>query len=81
MEFLFCAATGSRTTMYNVQDHGDPNETDPVDEHEVHFFIKWQGWSHLHNTWETEQNLVNQNVNGLKKLENYKKREAELEEW
>ena len=74
-------ATGHRTTIYNVQDHGDPNIKDETQETEVQYLIKWQNWSHLHNTWETEENLVNQNVNGLKKLDNFKKKELELDEW
>lgn len=74
-------ASGHRTTIYNVQDHGDPNIKDETQETEVQYLIKWQNWSHLHNTWETEENLINQNVNGLKKLDNFKKKEMELDEW
>ncbi|KAK7484546.1 hypothetical protein BaRGS_00024178 [Batillaria attramentaria] len=48
-------ATGSKTTDYNVQDHGDPNTSG--------------------------SSLNEQRVNGLKKLENYIKREEEIEEW
>ena len=75
-------ATGSKTAMYNCQDHGDPNDgCDPdKEETELQYFIKWKNWSHIHNTWETEESLVTQKVNGLKKLENYKKREEEITE-
>lgn len=48
-------ATGSATTIYEVDEHGDPNEgcdeTDPL-KNEVQYLIKWKGWSHIHNTWE-----------------------------
>ena len=62
---------------------GDPNAGfDPgTDEKEVQYLIKWKSWSHLHNTWECEKSLLDQKVNGIKKLENYKKKEEELNEW
>jgi chromodomain-helicase-DNA-binding protein 1 len=37
----------------------------------MEFYIKWKSWSHLHNTWETYDNL--QGTKGFKKLENYVK--------
>ena len=37
--------------------------------HDFQYFIKWQGKSHLHDTWETVETL--HNVRGLRKVENY----------
>lgn len=76
-------ATGSKTTMYNVDKDGDPNsDLDPKkEETELQYFIKWKNWSHLHNTWESEAGLREQKVNGLKKLENFIKKEEELDRW
>ncbi|XP_059176230.1 chromodomain-helicase-DNA-binding protein 1-like isoform X3 [Physella acuta] len=78
-------ATGHKTTLYNVRENSDPNLT-PLkegekEEKETQYLIKWKGWSHIHNTWETEASLREQKVNGIKKLENFMKREAEIREW
>lgn len=78
-------ATGHKTTLYNVRENSDPNLT-PLkegekEEKETQYLIKWKGWSHIHNTWETEASLREQKVNGIKKLENFMKREAEIKEW
>ncbi|XP_046453090.1 chromodomain-helicase-DNA-binding protein 1-like isoform X2 [Daphnia pulex] len=78
-------ATGPSTTIYTIEENGDPNanfcpkrEPDKV---EQQFLIKWLGWSHIHNTWESEQTLRDQKVKGLKKLENYLKRDDEIRVW
>ncbi|KAK2151763.1 hypothetical protein LSH36_352g00014 [Paralvinella palmiformis] len=73
-------ATGSKTTLYNVQESDDPDKDDDGPT-ETQYLIKWKGWSHIHNTWESENTLREQKVNGLKKLENFMKREEELAEW
>ncbi|KAK3791362.1 hypothetical protein RRG08_012544 [Elysia crispata] len=78
-------ATGHKTTLYNCKENGDPNLS-PVKEgesleKETQYLIKWKGWSHIHNTWETEVSLREQHVNGLKKLENFMKKEEEIREW
>ncbi|GFS24820.1 chromodomain-helicase-DNA-binding protein 1, partial [Elysia marginata] len=78
-------ATGHKTTLYNCKENGDPNLS-PVKEgesleKETQYLIKWKGWSHIHNTWETEASLREQNVNGLKKLENFMKKEEEIKDW
>ncbi|KAL1493434.1 hypothetical protein ABEB36_011490 [Hypothenemus hampei] len=78
------AATGNITTCYYIEEHGDPNEgTDPNDysNTENQYLIKWKDWAHIHNTWESEQSLKEQKVKGLKKLENYIKKDAEIQRW
>ncbi|XP_022330657.2 chromodomain-helicase-DNA-binding protein 1-like isoform X3 [Crassostrea virginica] len=77
------AATGSKTTIYNVQDNGDPNDgMDPgKEETEKQFLIKWKNWAHIHNTWESYKTLKEQKVHGLKKLDNYIKKQEEIREW
>lgn len=48
---------------------------------ERQYLIKWVGWSHLHNTWESETSLNTMGAKGLKKLENYIKKLMEINEW
>ncbi|CAJ0759541.1 5784_t:CDS:10 [Entrophospora sp. SA101] len=48
---------------------GSKNSDDPKTN--MVFLIKWKGWSHLHNTWETFENC--HGLKGFKKLENYVK--------
>ena len=68
---------------YVAENEGDPNDGfDPsVDESEVQYFIKWKGWAHIHNTWDSEKSLREQKVNGLKRLDNYIKKEEMLSNW
>lgn len=76
--------TGNPTTVYEVEENGDPNEgVEKLDKKftETQYLIKWKGWSHIHNTYESEQSLKEQNVKGIKKLENYIKREKDIEMW
>jgi chromodomain-helicase-DNA-binding protein 1 len=59
------SATGNITTCYAVEKSGDPNEgvdDCSASETENQFLIKWKGWSHIHNTWESEQTLKDQKV-------------------
>lgn len=76
-------ATGSATTVYAVEADGDPNGDFDANKEagEVQYFIKWKNWAHIHNTWETEETLKLQNVRGMKKLENFKKKEQEKRKW
>uniref|UniRef100_A0A7N6BLT4 DNA helicase n=1 Tax=Anabas testudineus TaxID=64144 RepID=A0A7N6BLT4_ANATE len=76
-------ATGASTTVYAIEENGDPCEGfDPDnDEGETQYLIKWKGWSYIHNTWESIDSLTQQKVKGLKKLDNYKKKMDELNSW
>ncbi|ORX58368.1 hypothetical protein BCR36DRAFT_111075 [Piromyces finnis] len=40
----------------------------------VEFYIKWKGWSHLHNTWERYDNL--RDYKGFRKVDNYLKQKV-----
>lgn len=77
------AATGGTTTIYAVEADGDPNAgfDETKETGETQYLIKWKGWSHIHNTLETEDTLKQQNVKGMKKLDNYKKKEQEKRRW
>ena len=79
--------TGSKTAIYNDDnDDDDADETrDSTDTEtaatETQYLIKWKHWSHIHNTWESVVSLREQKVNGMKKLENYRKRDDEIQKW
>ncbi|XP_053129167.1 chromodomain-helicase-DNA-binding protein 2 isoform X2 [Hemicordylus capensis] len=75
--------TGASTTVYATEANGDPcADFDPKNEEgEVQYLIKWKGWSYIHSTWESEDSLQQQKVKGLKKLENFKKKEEEINQW
>lgn len=67
-----------------MEENGDPNtgvDPDDLESTEYQYLIKWKDWAHIHNTWESENTLKEQKVKGLKKLENYIKRELELDYW
>uniref|UniRef100_A0A670Y7Y7 Chromodomain helicase DNA binding protein 1 n=1 Tax=Pseudonaja textilis TaxID=8673 RepID=A0A670Y7Y7_PSETE len=76
-------ATGATTTIYAVEADGDPNAgyDKSKESGDMQYLIKWKGWSHIHNTWETEETLKQQNVRGMKKLDNYKKKDQETKRW
>ncbi|KAL4879527.1 SNF2 family N-terminal domain-containing protein [Aspergillus karnatakaensis] len=46
----------------------DPSDPD-VDRHQFEFYIKWQGKSHYHATWETTETLAN--CRSTRRLDNY----------
>uniref|UniRef100_A0A672PBV0 Chromodomain-helicase-DNA-binding protein 2-like n=1 Tax=Sinocyclocheilus grahami TaxID=75366 RepID=A0A672PBV0_SINGR len=76
-------STGASTTLYAIEENGDPGaDFDPEkDEGETQFLIKWKGWSYIHSTWESVDSLTQQKVKGMKKLENFKKKNEELNTW
>ncbi|KAJ4295859.1 ATP-dependent DNA helicase Hrp3 [Collariella sp. IMI 366227] len=45
--------------------------------HDFEYFVKWQGKSHLHNTWETTESVAG--FRGIRRLENYYKKMVEYE--
>ncbi|KJZ80588.1 hypothetical protein HIM_00438 [Hirsutella minnesotensis 3608] len=45
--------------------------------HDFEYFIKWQGKSHIHDSWETLEAL--RNVRGFRKVENYYRKVIEQE--
>ncbi|XP_063781800.1 chromodomain-helicase-DNA-binding protein 2 isoform X2 [Pseudophryne corroboree] len=76
-------ATGASTTVYATEANGNPcaDFNPETDEVEQQYLIKWKGWSYIHSTWESEESLQQQKVKGLKKLENFKKKEDEINQW
>ena len=48
---------------------------------ETHYLIKWKGYSHLHNTWESTESLEKMGAKGLKKIDNFKKKQDEINMW
>merc|ERR1712130_1025575 len=79
-------ATGESTMIWTVKEHGDPNITLETEELEDQFLIKWKGWSHLNNTWESQASLDakkkgNLEVKGIRKLTNYQVKVADYNMW
>lgn len=76
-------ATGPATTVYSVKQAGDPNEDCDTsrDDLERQYLIKWKGYSHLHNTWESDESLEKMAAKGLKKIDNYMKKQQEISRW
>ena len=79
-------ATGERTMFWSVKNEGDPNESLETEETEEQFLIKWSGWSHLNNTWESEDSLKakkkgEREVKGIRKLVNYQLKLSDFKAW
>lgn len=84
--------TGNKTTIYAMEEQNgtasDPSienkstsSSKQSNDTEEQYLIKWKGWSHIHCTWESMATLVEQKVKGIKKLENYIKKENDIEAW
>ncbi|KAH8584872.1 CHD3 with 2x chromodomains plus SNF2 Atpase [Cryptosporidium sp. chipmunk genotype I] len=50
----------------------------PEDSNITEYKIKWMGYSHLHNTWESAESLMSEGVSGLRRLENFQKKMADM---
>ena len=65
-------AVGSATTVYNVEADGvDPNKGGDCQQ----YLIKWKKYSHLHNTWESDVSLKEMKAKGIKKVDNFVKKQ------
>ena len=51
--------------------------TPSADRHDFEYYIKWQGKSHLHDTWESTESVAG--YRGFRRLENYYKKIVEYE--
>ncbi|RHZ78531.1 hypothetical protein Glove_162g8 [Diversispora epigaea] len=57
-------------SIHDIQKIEGIDKDEPADpKTNMELLIKWKGWSHLHDTWETYDNL--RGLKGFKKLENY----------
>ena len=79
-------ATGNHTMYWEIKDHGDPNKTLETEELEDQFYIKWKGWSHINNTWESQASIDakkkgTQEVKGIRRLYNYQQKVIEYNSW
>ena len=79
-------ATGPSTTIYNVEEFGDPNahyngDDETQSDGEEQFLIKWKNWSHLHNTWESRASLQQAHVKSSRILENFLKQHEQTRLW
>lgn len=56
---------------------GTDDPTDPKTG--LKYYVKWKDYSHLHNTWETYEELTSGKYKGTKRLENYIKKDVLLD--
>ena len=49
------------------------------DDKEIVYYVKWQGKSHLHNTWLSETEIDSMDLKGKKKLKNYQQAQKAIE--
>ncbi|KXS19150.1 hypothetical protein M427DRAFT_132185 [Gonapodya prolifera JEL478] len=64
-----------KKTAESGEDNGE--EEDDDDEQVTYFLIKWVGRSHLHNTWETLENL--RDLKGFQRVKNFIKKKIEVD--
>ena len=79
-------ATGNSTMYWAVKDQGDPNESLETTETEQQYLIKWKGWSHINNTWESQTSVDAKKkgsleVKGIRRLFNYQQKLADFNSW
>ena len=81
-------ATGNSTMFWAVRDNGDPNTFQEGQEEvlEEQYLIKWAGWSHINNTWESQSSLEAKKkgsleVKGMRRLTNYQQKLMEFNSW
>ena len=79
-------ATGNSTMYWAVKDNGDPNESLETSETEQQYLIKWKGWSHINNTWESQASVDAKKkgsleVKGIRRLINYQQKLSDFNSW
>ena len=79
-------ATGEKTAMLVVKEHGDPNEKLETTDMEKQFQIKWRGKAHIDNTWETPKTIEAMKVGifevkGQRKVVNYELKLSDYLRW
>ena len=71
--------------QFNVREDGDPNLTLETQETEEQYLIKWEGFAHFNNTWESLETLENRPNNrtlkSLRKVTNYIDKVREYNQW
>lgn len=76
------SASGLSTTRYSIEENGDPNNMNSSKEDMVQqYLIKWKNKSYIHCSWESDDSLKEINAKGLKKIENFLRREDEIKAW
>lgn len=84
--------TGNKTTIYAMEEQNGTASEPQNDtkftssskhnnDTEEQYLIKWKGWSYIHCTWESMDTLNEQKVKGMKKLENFIKKENDIASW
>ncbi|XP_008485471.1 chromodomain-helicase-DNA-binding protein 1-like, partial [Diaphorina citri] len=71
---------GSITTAYYIEEHGDANADCDINDKEgteEQFLIKWKGWSHIHNTFDSWEDFEKEHDNAANK--GYTKLHKQLE--
>ncbi|KPV71789.1 uncharacterized protein RHOBADRAFT_49029 [Rhodotorula graminis WP1] len=64
-----CRRRASTGVFAHKRDDAKLDEPEDDPKRNMRFLIKWQGYSHIHDTWETYQHL--RGFKGFKRVENY----------